>query len=106
MIMEERIYTFAPGKMQSYIDRFVVEALPIMRRHLGEPAGCYVTETGDLNQMVHLWRYKSMADREARRAAMYNDPEWLDYIERAAQDRRVDHQHTKILRSIALPPSA
>src|SRR5690348_11824491 len=79
MIMEERIYTFAPGKLQPYIDRFVVEALPIMRRHLGEPVGCFVTESGDLNQLVHLWRYQSMADREIRRAAMYKDPDWLDY---------------------------
>lgn len=103
MIMEERIYTFAPGKLQPYIARFVVEALPIMRRHLGEPVGCFVTESGDLNQLVHLWRYQSMADREIRRAAMYKDPDWLDYIERAAQDRRVDHQHTRLLRSIELP---
>lgn len=105
MIIEERIYTFAPGKMQSYLDRFFVEALPIMRQHLGEPHGCFVTETGDLNQFVHLWRYESMADRETRRASMYGDPRWIDYIKRAGEDRRVDHQHTRLLRSIAIPPA-
>ena len=45
-----------------------------MRQYLGEPYGYFVTETGDLNQFVHMWRYDSMADREQRRAAMYRDP--------------------------------
>lgn len=103
MILEERTYSFAPGKMPSYIDRFFVEALPIMRQHLGEPHGCYTTETGDLNQFVHLWRYDSLADRETRRAAMYRDPKWLEYIQRAAGDARVDHQHTRLLRRVDVP---
>ena len=106
MIIEERTYSFAPGKLTSYIDRFFVEALPIMRRHLGEPYGCFVNETGDLNQFVHLWRYASMADRELRRAAMYRDPQWLAYIERAGADRRVDHQHTRLMRAVDVPPAA
>ena len=105
MLMEERTYTFAPGKLQSYIDRFFVEALPIMREHLGEPQGCFTSETGDLNQFVHLWRYASMADRETRRAAMYRDPRWLEYIRRAGADGRVDHQHTRLLRAVDVPQS-
>ena len=104
MIVEQRTYTFAPGKLQSYIDRFFVEALPIMRDHLGEPLGCFTAETGELNQFVHLWRYASMADRETRRAALYSDPRWLEYIRRAGADGRVDHQRTKLLRAVDVPP--
>lgn len=103
MILEERTYSFAPGKLHAYIDRFFSEALPIMRRHLGEPHGCFITETGDLNQFVHLWRYENMAERETRRASMYRDPMWLEYIRRAGADGRVDHQHTRLLRAVDVP---
>ena len=105
VIVEQRTYTFAPGKVQSYIERFFVEALPIMREHLGEPLGCFTAETGELNQFVHLWGYASMADREMRRAALYGDPQWLEYIRRAGADGRVDHQHTKLLRAVDVPPA-
>ena len=56
-----------------YLEHHVKEALPIMRRHLGEPYGYFTTETGTLNQFVHLWRYDSMAEREKKREALYRD---------------------------------
>ena len=54
-----------------------------MRKYLGEPWAYFTTETGTLNQFVHMWRYESMADRERRRAAMYADAEWNAYRKRS-----------------------
>ncbi len=34
---------------------------------------------------MHLWRYESQADREARRTAMAADPAWGDYL-RVSED--------------------
>ena len=30
--------------------------------------------------MVHLWAYDDVADRAKKRAAMYADPEWQNYL--------------------------
>jgi hypothetical protein len=34
------------------------------------------TELGPLNQWVHVWAYKNMADREARRAQAMKPGQW------------------------------
>jgi hypothetical protein len=103
MIIDERTYTITPGKLDAYLKAHFSDALPIMRRHLGEPYAYFVTETGDLNQFVHLWRYDSMADREARRRALYADPAWLAYRERTGGTGWVLHQHNRLLRSLDVP---
>jgi hypothetical protein len=103
MIIDERTYTIAPGRLQAYLDDHFHQALPLMRKHLGDPYGYFVTETGDLNQFVHLWRYESMADREARRARLYAEPAWLAYRDRAGATGWVLRQENRILRSLAIP---
>ena len=103
MIIDERTYTVRPGKLAAYLEAHMAQALPLMRRHLGEPYGYFTTETDDLNQFVHLWRYDSMAERERRRAAMYADPAWLAYRERAGDTGWVLHQHNRILKALEIP---
>ena len=76
MIYEQRTYTLPHGQMDDYLARFEAEALPLEMKYLGRLLGFYVTEIGMLNQVVHIWVYDSMADREQRRAAMDADPEW------------------------------
>lgn len=105
MIVDERTYTIAPGLLDDYLRHHMAVALPIMRRHLGEPHAYYVTETGDLNQFVHLWRYDSHADREQRRARLYADAQWLAYRHTVGEHRWVQHQSNRLLREID-PPRA
>lgn len=103
MIIDERTYTIRPGKLAEYLAEHLRVALPLMRRHLGEPHAYYTTETGELNQFVHLWRYDSMADRETRRAALYADPAWLAYRDATGERGLVQHQHNRILRCLNIP---
>ena len=103
MIIDERTYTVRPGKLAAYLEAHMADALPLMRKHLGEPYGYYTTETGDLNQFVHLWRYDSMAEREARRAALYADPDWLAYRARVGETGWVTHRHNRILKALEVP---
>jgi NIPSNAP len=42
--------------------------------------GYFHTEIGELNQVVHLWGYESLAERERRRALLAADPEWQEYL--------------------------
>lgn len=76
MIFEHRTYTVAHGLMADYLKRYEQHGLPIQLKHLGRLLGFFVSEIGPLNQVVHIWVYDSLADRETRRAAMEADPAW------------------------------
>ena len=69
MIVDMRTYAIVPRKMKAYLALFEDLALPIQRRHIGNPLGYFVVEHGPLHQIVHLWGYRDLADLEARRAA-------------------------------------
>lgn len=83
MIIDERSYTTLPGKVKAFLEVYERLARPIQWPILGEPIGFFVTEVGTLNQVVHLWRYESMADREQRRAKLAVAPGFSDYLDAA-----------------------
>jgi hypothetical protein len=80
MIVEERTYTVKPGTVQLYYKDYDPRGLAIQQRVLGNLIGYFHTEIGELNQIVHLWGYASLAERERRRALLAADPEWHDYL--------------------------
>jgi hypothetical protein len=69
MIVEERCYTVKPGTVQLYYRDYDPRGLEIQTRILGNLIGYFHTEIGELNQVVHLWGYDSLAEREQARAA-------------------------------------
>ena len=82
MIVDVRIYQIVPRKMGEYLKLFEEYGLPVQRRHLGDPLGYFVTEHGQLHQVVHLWGFDSLADLERKRGARNADPAWDDYMAR------------------------
>ena len=76
MIIDHRTYTVHHGRMAEYLERYERLGLPIQLRYLGRLVGFWVSDIGPLNQVVHIWAYDSIADREERRARMAADPEW------------------------------
>jgi hypothetical protein len=80
MIVEERTYTVKPGTVQQYYADYDPRGLAIQQRILGNLIGYFHTEIGELNQIVHLWGYDSLAEREKRRAVLAADPEWHAYL--------------------------
>ena len=70
MIIDERTYTCHPGKVKAFLEVYERLAKPIQWPLLGDPIGFFVSDIGTLNQVVHMWRYDSMADREQRRAKL------------------------------------
>ena len=52
----------------------------MQKRHLNLFVGLYTSEIGRLHTSVLIWAYESLADREARRSAMYADPDWQTFI--------------------------
>src|SRR5581483_8502266 len=80
MIVEERIYTMQPGRAAEWLAFYGQHGLPVQQRLLGKLIGFFQSEIGALNQVVHLWSYDSLADREQRRARLNTDPDWQAYL--------------------------
>lgn len=105
MIVDHRTYTLKPGTMARWLKKYEEEGLAIQKKHLGKFLGLYTPETGNLHQIVFMWGYESVADREQRRAAMNADPAWKKYIDEVwAMDALVS-QEIKILRPAPFSPS-
>jgi hypothetical protein len=80
MIVEERVYTLHPGKLPAFLKVYEEQGLAVQRRILGGLIGHYVSEIGTLNQVVHLWAYESLDDRERRRALLMLDAGFKAYL--------------------------
>ena len=103
MIVEQRTYTVPHGTMAKYLERYETHALPVQKRHLGRLLGFYVTEIGTLNQVIHLWAYDSLADRETRRANLAADPAWQEFM--AMNAGSFTHQTVTIMKPARFSPT-
>lgn len=84
MILDERTYTIAPAHVGTYLDLYVREGMAIQTGHLGTLIGWFTQDIGMVNDVVHIWQYDDLADRERRRAAMEADPAWQAFRAKAA----------------------
>ena len=97
MIIDHRTYAIKPGKLNDYLDVYQTEGWPLQLKYLGHCVGWYVSDDiGPLSQVVHLWAFRSLADREERRDRMAADPAWPVFVEREAP--LVYSMENKILR--------
>ena len=99
-LIDHRIYTIQPRRMQAFLDAFEQLALPVLVRTLGHPLGFWVSHVGPQNQFVHLWGYDSLADYEARCARRDADPDLPAYFQ-ATRDLIVA-QETRLIRRVKL----
>jgi hypothetical protein len=85
MIFDHRTYTCKPGTIRAHLDLYAKMGFAPQSRLLGMPVLYGTTEVGDVNSYVHVWAYKDLADRAARRAAMWADAEWLAYVKASGE---------------------
>lgn len=105
MILEVRTYTAQTGGGAArWLEYYEKHGLPAQHRHLGGLVGFFTSEIGPLNQIVHMWRYESLADREARRAALFKDPEWQAFLKNGPQPSPLVAQECKILVPTSFSP--
>ena len=103
MIVDHRTYTLHPGRLPAFLKLYETKGWPVQTEHLGTPVGWYVShDIGELNQIVHLWRYDDHADRDRRRAALMADPRWQEYLVEAAP--MFQRMENKILRGTPFFP--
>jgi len=74
----------------------------VMKRHGLELMGYYVSYIGPLNQVVHLWRYDSLADMERKRTARDADPAWSEF--QSLTEGMILAQDDKVMRPTSFSP--
>ena len=74
MIYEVRTYDLKPGAISQAEDAFA-EALPYREKY-SPIAAFWHTEVGPLNQIIHVWGYESLEERDRLRTQAGKDPNW------------------------------
>jgi len=88
MIYEVRTYDLKPHSVPEFEQRFG-EAY-VKRRKYSELAAFWHTEIGPLNQVIHVWPYADVAEREKVRAAAVRDGVWPPKASEFVMAQRVD----------------
>lgn len=73
-IYEIRTYTYRPGAMATVLERW--EKIIADRVKLSPLAAAWYTAIGPLNQFIHVWPYRDMAERRRLRAESMKLPNW------------------------------
>ena len=103
MFVEIRTYRLRNGTIPTYLAAVADEGIAIQRRHLGALVGYYASEIGPINQIVHIWAFASLDDREARRARLNADPAWQVFLPRIRD--LIEVAETKIMKPAAFSPA-
>ncbi len=74
MIYEIRTYRIAPGSVAEVEKRFG-EAYEYRKKY-SELTGFFHTEIGPLNEIVHIWGYRDLAERARIRQETSKEPNW------------------------------
>src|SRR5918992_901480 len=73
MIYEVRTYTLKPGTVPEFESRFE-QRHPYREKH-SKLGAFWHTEMGPLNQVIHVWEYEDLQQREEARQAANQDPD-------------------------------
>jgi hypothetical protein len=104
MLLDVRTYKCKPGTISAHLKLYEDFGKSPQFRCLGEPL-CYLKgETGDPNEYVHIWVYKNAGDREAKRATLWSDPEWLAYTKKSAELGALVSQENKLMNPVGFCP--
>ena len=74
MIYEVRTYTLQPGSVAQFEENFA-KALPAREKY-SKLGAFWHTDIGPLNQVIHVWPYESVDERNTIRAEASQDPDW------------------------------
>lgn len=78
MLHEFRTYTLLPGKVPAYLKLAEEVAMPIRKDEAGVLVGWFSSEIGTLNQLVHIWQWQDLAERQRQRVLLRAKPGWVD----------------------------
>jgi hypothetical protein len=78
VIYELRTYTLLPGKQTEYLKLSGGVGRKARGDNYGKLEGFWTTESGTLNQVVHLWAYPDLNERDRLRGELSRNEEWTN----------------------------
>lgn len=104
MIYELRTYAIKPANLAAYLKLWEGVGIEVRKdSQYGQLVGFWISEFGDLNQVVHLWAYPSLNERAAIRAALMRDVRWTqEFLPQAFP--MIDHMKSVILNAASFSP--
>jgi hypothetical protein len=103
MIIDYRAYTMHSGGVGPFLELFEKEGLEPQQRILGNFLGIYRTEVGMINQVIMMFAYQDLNDRQTRRDALFKDPAFLAYLAKVRPYLR-DQEVRLLVPSACNPP--
>jgi hypothetical protein len=97
VLVDHRYYRVKPGTMNAHLDLYEKHGFLPQTRHLGQPYAYLVTESGEINTLVHMWVYEDAADRMRKRAAMQADPEWQEFSRLQREAGFLENMRTNLM---------
>ncbi len=85
MVYELRTYQLKMGALPEYLELAETKLLPALAEHGLKPVGFWHTEIGTLNEVVHLWAYEDLNERQQKWAKWKEDPRRTDYMKTLRQ---------------------
>ncbi|SAL76321.1 NIPSNAP family protein [Caballeronia arvi] len=102
MFYEIRTYRIRTGAVPAYLKLVEEEGIELQKKYLENLVGYFQSEIGPLNQIVHIWAYPSLDERERRRAALANDPAWQAFAPKI--QALMEEMENKIMRPTSFSP--
>ena len=103
MIYELRTYTCLPGKRDEVV-ALHERVLPMYTRNNIKIIGFWTTLIGRAETFYYMLEYESMADRDAKRAKFFQDPELQKLVEEIAAEPIIQFQDNTILQPTPYSP--
>lgn len=95
MHIEMRTYSLVPGGAAEYLRLYNAMGRQIQTAILGQLLGIYQSEVGELNQLVFLWAFDSLDERQRRRRELVADAGFAEF--RKASRHLLLRQENRIL---------
>jgi len=103
-VYEKRTYSIGVGKMSEVVRLYTDEGWPVLEAagFAKNLVGYFISDTGQLHQLIHLWRFESDSDRRDFWKRLYANKEFMAF---AAQIRPFIHtQEVQLLVSAPWGP--
>lgn len=103
MFYEIRTYRLKNGAIPAYLKVVEEEGIAIQKQHLGDLLGYFFSEIGPINEIVHIWGFASLDDRDARRGRLMADPVWLAFLPKTRD--LIEVADNKVMKPAAFSPA-
>ena len=107
---ELRIYRMHQGPQGGQLDQWLTQrAIPLHQKHGFAPMGFFHVSIGDFTpKLIQVIAYRSLAEREARWAALEADPDWTAIVNELAADLNqpaFDDLEVRFLKALPFSPA-